>query len=128
LKALDLKFDFRFSSNSYSELQLTLYSEEFKNQTIFFSYFQVNQKYYIFFSTQKPISIHFLYQSVDILEKLSIKQRKLRSFRGFLLYALEIIDAEKDFEILFTNLQHFFGKKLNLLSAKIKTKLFFRIN
>jgi len=42
---------------------------------------------------------------------LGSKQRKLRSFRGFLLYALEIMEAGKDVEILKTNLQPFFWKK-----------------
>lgn len=39
--------------------------DQFKNQTIFFYYFQVDRKYYhyLFFYTQKSIEIDFLYQA-----------------------------------------------------------------
>ena len=86
--------------------------DQFKEQTIFFSYFQVDRNYYLFFYHPKSIDINFLYQSVDVLQEFDKKQRKLRSFRGFLLYALEIIESGKDLEILKTNLQPFFWKKI----------------
>ena len=40
------------------------------------------------------------------------KQRKIRSFRGFFLYVLEIIEKGKDYEILTTNLQPVFWRKV----------------
>ena len=40
------------------------------------------------------------------------KQRKIRSLRGFFLYALEILENGKDYEILETNLQPFFWRKV----------------
>lgn len=86
--------------------------DQFKNQTIFFSYFQVDQKYYLFFYDQKSIEIEFLYQAVNVIQELDSKKRKLRSLRGFLLYVLEIMENGKDFEILLTNLQPFFWKKV----------------
>ena len=79
-----------------------------KNKHIFFSYFQVNQKYYLFFYTEKSIEIDFLYQGVDVIQELDSKKRKIRSLRGFFLYALEILKNAKDYQILDTNLQPFF--------------------
>jgi hypothetical protein len=86
--------------------------DQLKQQNIFFSYFQVDQKYYLFFYSQKSIDIHFLYQSVGVIQELDSKQRKIRSFRGFFLYALEILENGKDYEILETNLQPFFWRKV----------------
>ncbi len=88
--------------------------DELKKRELFFSYFQVDQKYYLFFYGQKSIDINFLYQSVQVIQELDSKKRQIRSLRGFFLYALEIMEFEdmssngKDFEILSTNLQPFF--------------------
>jgi len=35
--------------------------DPFKKQKVSFSYFQVDQKYYLFFYSQKSIDINFLY-------------------------------------------------------------------
>ena len=86
--------------------------DQFKQQKIFYSYFQVDQNYYLFLYAQKSIQIDFLYQEIDVIQELDSKQRKIRSFRGFFLYALEIIENGKDHEILSTNLQPFFWKKI----------------
>jgi len=85
---------------------------QFKEQKIFFSYFQVDENYYLFMYAQKSIDINFVYQSVEIIEELDSKQRKIRSLRGFFLYALEIMEKGKDHEILHTNLQPFFWRKV----------------
>ena len=90
---------------------------QLKEQKIFFSYFQVeqaagDQNYYLFLYAQQSIDINFLYQSVEIIQELDSKQRKIRSFRGFFLYALEIIQKAQDYEILQTNLQPFFWRKI----------------
>jgi hypothetical protein len=85
---------------------------QFKKQAVFFSYFQVDQKYYLFFYIQKSIEIDFLYQAVNVIQELDSKKRKIRSFRGFLLYVLEIMENGKAFKILSTNLQPFFWKKV----------------
>ena len=71
--------------------------DEFQQQKIFFSYFQVQQKYYLFFYSQKLIDIDFFEPFIEILEELNIKQRKIRSLRGFFLYALEIMEKERRF-------------------------------
>jgi hypothetical protein len=83
-----------------------------KEQNIFFSYFQVDQNYYLFLYRQESIDINFLYQSVDVIQEFDSKQRKIRSLRGFFLYALEILENGKDYEILETNLQSFFWRKV----------------
>ena len=82
--------------------------DQLKQQKIFFSYFQVDQNYYLFVYTQQSIDINLLYPSVEVIEELDSKQRKIRSLRGFFLYALEILENGKDYEILETNLQPFF--------------------
>ena len=86
--------------------------DQLKQQNIFFSYFQVDLNYYLFLYAQKSIDINFLYQSIDVIQELDSKQRKIRSFRGFFLYALEIMQTGKDYEILTTNLQPFFWRKV----------------
>ena len=53
--------------------------DQLKNQQIFFSYFQVDRNYYLFLYAQKSIDIHFLYQSIDVIQELDSKQRKIRS-------------------------------------------------
>ena len=83
----------------------SLIFDEIKNQQLFFSYFQVHQKYYLFLYSQKSIDIDLIDESIHILEELDRKQRRIRSLRGFFLYALEIMNNEKDLQILKTNLK-----------------------
>ena len=47
-----------------------------------------------------------------MIQELDYKQRKIRSLRGFFFYALEILENGKDYEILQTNLQPFFWRKV----------------
>ena len=52
------------------------------------------------------------------------KQRKIRSLRGFFLYVLEIMEKGEDYEILKTNLQPFFWRKVkNVIRRNKKTAL-----
>jgi hypothetical protein len=97
--------------------------EELQKQQLFFSYFQVDQKYYLFFYRQKSIDIDIIDPFIHILEELDRKQRKIRSLRGFFLYALEIMNNGKDLQILTTNLKPSFWR--NPFSDKIKKKFFF---
>jgi|TARA_B110000483_G_C18181372_1_gene537170 hypothetical protein len=85
--------------------------DQFKQQNISYSYFLVNQNYYLFFYAQQPIQLDFIYQSIDLIQEVDSKQRKLRSLRGFFLYALEIMQMGENYEILKTNLQPFFLEK-----------------
>jgi len=102
----------------------TILFTEFQQQNIFFSYFQVDQNYYLFLYAQKSIQIDFLYQEIDVIQELDSKQRKIRSLRGFFLYGLEIIENGKDYEILETNLQPFFWRKVkNIIRQNKKAAL-----
>ena len=85
---------------------------QLKEQKIFFSYFQVDQNHYLFLFSQPNIQIDFLYPFLEVIDELNYKQRRIRSFRGFFLYALEIIQKAQDYEILQTNLQPFFWRKI----------------
>ena len=55
---------------------------------------------------------------------MDYKQRKIRSFRGFFLYALETMEKGKEYEILETNLQPFFWRKVkNIIRQNKKSAL-----
>ena len=102
----------------------TILFDEFKQQNIFYSYFQIDQNYYLFLYAQQSIDINLLYQSVEVVQELDSKQRKIRSLRGFFLYALEIMENGKEYEILETNLQPFFWKKVeNIIRQNKKAAL-----
>ena len=98
----------------------TILFDQFKTQTISFSYFQVDQNYYLFFYSQKSIDIDSIDPFIHILEELDTKQRKLRSLRGFFLYALEIMNNEKDLQILKTNLKPSFWRNLRTILRQNK--------
>ena len=100
--------------------------EELKKQELFFSYFQVDQKYYLFFYGQKSIDIDLIDPFIHILEELDTKQRKIRSLRGFFLYVLEIMDNRKDLEILITNLKASFWRKLKTILRQNKKEVLLR--
>jgi len=98
--------------------------DQFKKQKIFYSYFQVDQNYYLFIYSQTNIQIDFLYPLVQVIQELDSKQRKIRSLRGFFLYALEILEKGGDYEILDTNLQPFFWRKVkNIIRQNKKSAL-----
>jgi hypothetical protein len=95
-----------------------------KEQKIFFSYFLVDQKYYLFVYSQTDIQLDTIYHSVKLIEELDSKQRKIRSLRGFFLYALETMEKGKEYEILETNLQPFFWRKVkNIIQQNKKAAL-----
>jgi hypothetical protein len=55
------------------------------------------------------------FKNCDLIQELDSKQRKIRSLRGFFLYALEIIQIGENYEILKTNLQPFFWRKVKTI-------------
>ena len=70
------------------------------------------------------IDIDFFYTSIDVIQELVRRQREIRSLRGFFLYALEILENGKDYEILQTNLQPFFWQKVqNIIRQNKKSTL-----
>ena len=94
--------------------------DKLQKQELFFSYFQVDQKYYLFFYGQKFIDIDLIDPFIDIIEELDTKQRKIRSLRGFFLYVLEIMENGQDYQILKTNLQPSFWRKLKTILRQNK--------
>jgi len=68
----------------------------------------VDPKYYWFIYAQKLILIGFRHQFFNVIQELNSKKSKIQYLRGFFLYALEIMETGKDYEILSTNLQPFF--------------------
>ena len=98
----------------------SLLFDELKNQQLFFSYFQVHQDYYLFFYEQKSIDIDRIEPLIHILDELDRKQRKIRSLRGFFLYVLEIMENGQDYQILKTNLQPSFWRKLKTILRQNK--------
>ena len=102
----------------------TIIFNQLKEQKVFYSYFQVDKNYYLFLFSQKSIDINFLYQLVQVIQELDSKQRKIRSLRGFFMYALEIMGKAEDYEILDTNLQSFFWRKVkNIIRQNKKNAL-----
>jgi hypothetical protein len=109
--------------------------DELKQQKIFFSYFQVDRNYYLFLYAQKSMEIDFIYQSIHLIQELDSKQRKIRSFRGFFLYAKDgTIVSDRNYrkrKILrnFTNKSstlflRFAQQHLKILFDKIKRQLY----
>ena len=68
----------------------------------------VDQKYYILVFAEKSFEPDFLYKFLIIIQELNNKKRKIRSFRGFFIYALEIINQGRNFQILDTNMKPYF--------------------
>jgi len=94
--------------------------EELEKQELFFSYFRIKKKYYLFFYQQRFINIDQIEPFIQILEELDTKQRKIRSLRGFFLYVLEIIGNERNFKILKTNLKPSFFRNLSKILRQNK--------
>ena len=57
-------------------------------------------------------SFNSILPSLVVIEELDTKKRKIRSIRGFLRYALEIIQDEKLITVLETNFQPLFWRRL----------------
>ena len=69
--------------------------------------------------TEKAV-VPILLATIHVVQELDSKQRKIRSLRGFFLYALEIMETGKDYEILNTNLQPFFWRKVQTIIRQNK--------
>jgi gas vesicle protein len=108
------------SSIIFTELE----KHEFK-----FYYFRINQVHYLFFYGKKEEfdSIDHLYRTITIIEELDTKKRRLRSVRGFFLYAIEILEStnQENIQVLKTNLPLFFWKRAkNVIRQNNKGLLF----
>ena len=70
--------------------------------------FDVEQKFYILVFADEVVEPGFLYKCLILIEELNTKKRIIRSFRGFFLYTLEIMDQGKYFQILETKRKPYF--------------------
>ena len=81
----------------------------------------------MFFYGQKSIDIDLIDPFIYILQELDTKHRKIRSLRGFFLYALEIMNIGKDLEILTTNLKPSFWRNLKTILRQNKKEVLLRL-
>lgn len=86
--------------------------DELDKLKVFFSYFQVDDNYYLFLYSEKKVDIEFLYHLISIKKYLNKQKRRLRSFRGYFLYALEI-QRTGDLKVLKTNLNYTFWSDID---------------
>ena len=88
--------------------------EIFKTQGFYFYYFQLNEFYYLFIYGESHLSNSFnnILSSLVVIEELDTKKRKIRSVRGLLLYALEIIKDENLIIVLETNFHPLFWRRV----------------
>ena len=98
----------------------TILFDQFQQQNIFYSYFQVEQNYYLFLYSQKFIDIDSIDPFIHIIQELDTKQRKISSLRGFFLYALEIFERTNNSQILKTNLKPSFWRNLKSILRQNK--------
>lgn len=83
-----------------------------KKKNLFFSSFQIDQNYYILVFAKEAFEPDFLYKFLTIIQELNTKKQVIRSFRGFFIYALEIINQGRDFQILETNMKPYFWTEI----------------
>jgi hypothetical protein len=83
-----------------------------EKKNLFFSYFQIDQKYYILIFAEEAFELDFIYKFLNIIQELNTKKRRIRSFRGFFLYALEIINQGRYFQVLETNMKPYFWTEI----------------
>jgi hypothetical protein len=87
----------------------------------FYSYFKSRSEYYLLIFGQNDLDLRSLDQSLIIIQRLTRRKRKLRSIRGFFIYALEIIKSGKSvqqFGIIETNLNYFFWDDIEEIVRK----------
>lgn len=100
--------------------------EVLKKKEFYFYYFQKNKLYYIFLYGQYGLATSFekLLPSLVIIKELNTKKRRIRSLRGFILHALEIIQDEKGVTVLKTNFRpRFWNQVPNIIRQNRKNSL-----
>lgn len=86
--------------------------EKFEVEEISYCYFSASQKYYLFGFQKEVLDLNYICQLIQVKNHLDSRKRKIRSIRGFILYALDIMGEDKEFQILKTNLEPFFWKNV----------------
>jgi len=98
------------------------------SKLVYYSYFQVNDDYYIFAYARsqilREIILNILYSNCTIVKNIKANQRRFRSLRGFCLYILKLKETGKNFQVLKTNLQKEFWDEVSIIiRQKNKSKL-----
>ena len=111
-----MKNAFLFETNKI-EKDSDLFNQ-FKNQNIFYYYFQITKTYYLFLFAKKVICLDFTVNSLEleVIRKIESKDRQIRSLRGFILYILELGPKKE----IATNLQPFFWTDVERVLKKRK--------
>jgi hypothetical protein len=95
-----------------------------------YQYFRINQIHYLFFygKREKFDSTDYLYKTITVIEELDTKKRRLRSVRGFVLYAVEILESnnEENIQVLKTNLSSLFWERVKKVMRQNNKVLLFR--
>ena len=96
--------------------------EILEKEELYFSYFKSNKFYYLFVYGKNDLFNHFnkILSSLVVIEELDTKKRKIRSIRGFLLQALEIIQDEKQIKVFKTNFQPLFWNRVQTVIRQNK--------
>jgi hypothetical protein len=99
--------------------------QEFEKKNFSFQYFQIETDYFLLVYGKKDeksnIDTEFFLKSIDVIEELNKRKRRLRSIRGFLLYALEIINSyNNSLNIIRTNFRPLFWQRLPLILRQNK--------
>lgn len=101
--------------------------DDLEKKDYYYYYFQKNQMYFLFLYGKYGINLEaYLMMYLEIRKELNSKQRKIRSIRGFLLYALEVINYNEEFvKVLKTNFRpRFWTKVQDVIKQNKKGYLF----
>lgn len=98
------------------------------SKLVYYSYFQVNDDYYLFTYAKSRILIkiieNLLHLNFVVVKNITTNQRRFCSLRGFCLYILNLKKTGKNFEVLETNLKQVFWDEIDLIiRQKNKSKL-----
>ena len=100
--------------------------QQLNDNNFHFSYFQKDQLYYLFLYGKKSAlsDLDFIHRSAVVIQELDVKKRRIRSLRGFFIYALEMLEDEKTTTVLQTNVRPLFWKQVkNVIKQNQKNAL-----
>lgn len=99
--------------------------QEFKKRKFFFQYFQLETDYFLLIYGKKDeesnIDTEFFLESIEVIQELNTRKRRLRSIRGFLLYAIELMNSYNyPVNIIATNFQPLFWQRITSILRQNK--------
>lgn len=93
-----------------------------RKKNFFFSYFSLDQKYYLLVFKEQEIDRDLIYSFLNIIQEIDSQKRKIRSFRGFFLYILKLFKKAKHSKILETNLKPYFWPEISSVIRQNNTE------